>query len=168
MAAGITYTPIATQTVSGTSTVQIIFSSIPSTYTDLLIVANGSLTITDNTYIQYNVTGGTAYSGTYLTGSGSASASGRYTNNDRIVTDYTSYPTTTAGAWTALIHIMNYSNTSTFKTTLIRSNNAEIGTSASVHVWRNTSAISTVALQSSGSPRLGNGTTYTLYGIENA
>jgi hypothetical protein len=42
MAAGATYTPIATYTVSGSSTLTYTFSSIPSTYTDLVLVVNGS------------------------------------------------------------------------------------------------------------------------------
>ena len=165
MAAGSTYTPIATQTVSGTSTATVTFSSIAGTYTDLIIVANGSLTVLDNTYIQFNGTGGTAYSGTVLKGDGSAASSNRYSNNDRIVTDYSSYPNTTAGAWNAVIQVMNYANTTTYKTTLIRSNNAQNGTSASVHLWLNTSAITSIALQTTGTPKWGNGTTFTLYGI---
>lgn len=165
MAAGSTYTPIATQTVSGTTTASVTFSSIPSTYTDLIIVANGSLTVADNSYIQFNGSGGTAYSGTVLKGDGSAASSNRYSNNDRIVTDYTSYPTTTVGAWNAVIHFINYANTTTYKTTLIRSNNAQNGTSSSAHLWLSTAAITSIALQTQGTPKWGNGTTFTLYGI---
>jgi hypothetical protein len=165
MPAGSTYTPIATNTVSGTSTATVTFSSIAGTYTDLIIVANGSITVNDDTYIQFNGSGGTAYSGTYIAGNGTTASSGRYTSNDRIVNDYTSYPTTTGGAWTAIFHFMNYANTTTNKTVLIRSNNAVIGTNASVHRWASTSAITSIALQCTGTSKWGNGTTFTLYGI---
>ena len=43
MAAGNTYTPIATTTLSSSQN-DITFSSIPSTYTDLVIVFNGKST----------------------------------------------------------------------------------------------------------------------------
>jgi hypothetical protein len=165
MAAGSTYTPIATNTVSGTSTATVTFSSIAGTYTDLIIVANGSITVNDDTYVQFNGSGGTGYSGTYIAGNGSAASSGRYTSNDRIVADYTSYPTTTGGSWTAIYQFMNYSNATTYKTCLIRSNNAGVGTSASVHLWTSTAAITSIALQCTGTTKWGNGTTFTLYGI---
>jgi hypothetical protein len=165
MAAGATYTPIATTTVSGTSTATVTFSSIAGTYTDLIIVANGSITVTDDTYVQFNGSGGTGYSGTYIAGNGSAASSGRYTSNDSIVADYTSYPNTTGGAWTAIYQFMNYANTTTYKTCLIRSNNAGIGTNAGVHLWSSTAAITSIALKTQGTPKWGNGTTFTLFGI---
>ena len=168
MAAGGTYTPIATQTVSGSSTANSTFSSIPGTYTDLIIIANGYLTQLDNTYIQFNGTGGSGYSGTVFKGDASLASSNRYSSNDRIVTDYSSYPNTTSFAWNANIHIMNYANTSVNKTVLIRSNNADNGASLSGHLWASTSAITSIALQTTGTPKWGNGTTFTLYGIQAA
>jgi hypothetical protein len=165
MAAGATYTPIATTTVSGTSSATVTFSSIAGTYTDLIIVANGSITVTDDTYVQFNGFGGTGYSGTYIAGNGSAASSGRYTSNDRIVADYTSYPNTTGGAWTAIYQFMNYANTTTYKTCLIRSNNAGVGSNAGVHLWSSTAAITSIALQCTGTSKWGNGTTFTLFGI---
>ena len=35
-----TYTPIASSTVTGSSTTTVTFSSIPATYTDLIVVSN--------------------------------------------------------------------------------------------------------------------------------
>jgi hypothetical protein len=168
MAAGSTYTPIATNTVSGTSTATVTFSSISGSYTDLIIVANGSITVNDNTYVQFNSSGGTGYSGTYFTGNGTTAAAGTYTSNDRIVADYTSYPNTTGGAWTTIYHFMNYANTNTVKSCLIRANNAGIGTSLSTHSWNSSAAITSIALQCTGSSKWGNGTTFTLYGIQAA
>ena len=43
MAAGATYTPIATQT-PGSNTASISFSSIPGTYTDLVLVIDNAFT----------------------------------------------------------------------------------------------------------------------------
>jgi hypothetical protein len=164
MAAGSTYTPIATQTVSGTTTTSVTFSSISGSYTDLVIIANGNLSVADDTYVQINATS-SGYSGTVLRTDGTTASSLRYTSNNVIVADYTSYPNTTAANWNAIYQFMNYSNSTTYKTVLIRSNNASIGTSASVHLWQSTAAITSIALQALGGPKWGSGTTFSLYGI---
>ena len=55
MAAGSTYTPIATTTLGSAGTIT--FSSIPSTYTDLVIVLNGNgsrVAGTDDTGLRLN------------------------------------------------------------------------------------------------------------------
>ena len=61
---------------------------------------------------------------------------------------------------------MNYANTTTYKTAITRTTKAEGSTEASVGLWPNTAAISTVTVELSGS---GNtfvaGSTFTLYGI---
>ena len=79
MAAGATYTPIATQTTSG-STGAVTFSSIPQTYTDLVVVINTSLSGLCNSLLQFNGDTGSNYSGTVIGGSGSAPITGRGSN----------------------------------------------------------------------------------------
>jgi hypothetical protein len=59
---------------------------------------------------------------------------------------------------------MNYSNTTTFKTMLNRSNVPSTGTGATVGLWRNTAAISSLTITSE-SGNLQSGSTFTLYGI---
>jgi hypothetical protein len=69
-----------------------------------------------------------------------------------------------------IVHIMNYSNTTTYKTALIRANNAAVGVSLFAGLWRSTSAISTVAFTNAfpGSVSFATGSTCTLYGVKNA
>ena len=69
-----TYTAIATQTASG-STTALTFSSIPQTYTDLVIVCLLTAGNTGDAYLRYNSDTGTNYSDTALRGNGSAASS---------------------------------------------------------------------------------------------
>jgi hypothetical protein len=79
MAAASTYVPIATQTL-GSATASVTFSSIPATYTDLvLIVAAQNVTASgvNNMALVLNSDGGTNYSMTRLSGNGSTVSSDR-------------------------------------------------------------------------------------------
>jgi hypothetical protein len=78
MAAGATYFPIATTTL-GSSSASVTLSSIPSTYTDLLLVCNLTAnTAPLNMGIRFNSDTSSLYSGTALGGNGSTAASTRY------------------------------------------------------------------------------------------
>jgi hypothetical protein len=64
-----------------------------------------------------------------------------------------------------IIDIMDYSNTTTNKTNLTRSNNVGNGLAAVVGMWRNTNAITSIRFF----PDSGNfstGSTFRLYGIQ--
>ena len=68
-----TYVPIGTNTVSGTTTNLITFSSIPSTFTDLVLIDNGKFSASDNSYaMTFNGDTASNYSYTYLLGSGTS------------------------------------------------------------------------------------------------
>jgi hypothetical protein len=86
MAAGSTYTPIATTTL-GSSTSSYTFSSIPQTYTDLVLIVSGYGAASDGNSIVCRVGNGTVdsgtnYSTTRLSGSGSSASSGRSSGSD--------------------------------------------------------------------------------------
>jgi hypothetical protein len=59
---------------------------------------------------------------------------------------------------------MNYSNTTTYKAVLMRSDNADTATMANVGLWRSSTAIYQIDLVTSTST-FASGTTFTLYGI---
>jgi hypothetical protein len=161
MPAGPTYEPIATQTL-GSATASVTFSSIPSTYTDLVFVSNGSTsTATANILIQFNSDTATNYSRTRILGDGSTASSERASGNSSMA----------IGDWgtdrcAVVVSIQNYSNTTTNKTVLSRSN-SEGFVSAYVGLWRNTSAINSITFFKS-SANFTTGTTFTLYGIASA
>lgn len=161
-----TYEKIATNTVSGTSTTTVTFSSIPSTYTDLVMVVRGGC---DNGSLrmQFNSDTGTNYSVTVMAGTGSAANSTRQSNQNAILIAGI-YAAATATS-NSITQIQNYSNTTTYKTALSRNNEATGETNASVGMWRNTAAISTVSITAiNGTGTWFNGSTINLYGIKSA
>jgi len=166
MAAGSTYTPIATTTLVSAAA-SYTFSSIPSTDTDLVIVAQTSGDSGGpNFRAEFNGDSGTNYSNTRLYGDGSAVASDRTTNSTSMAIGILGTSATDFGVYT--FQIQNYANTTTYKTLLGRAGYSTSGyITASVCLWRSTAAITSVLLK----PSTGNfraGSTFTLYGIASA
>lgn len=166
MAAGSTYTPIATYTVPST-VATVSFSSIPSTYTDLVAVVQSATTPAGNDLrFRYNgdATGG-IYSSTILTGDGSTAQSA-IENGANVVTMLADYYAGVATTFTGMhiINIMNYSNTTTYKTAIARASRAATGTDAVVSTWRSTAAINSISFQVNGNSFIA-GSIFTLYGI---
>jgi hypothetical protein len=160
-----TYEKIATTTL-GSAQPSVTFSSISGAYTDIVIVCNvTAVSSTTGTSIQFNADTGSNYSQTWMRGSGSAASSGRDTSQTFINLNYYGDASTTAGAQTIVASVMNYSNTTTYKTLLSRGGNAESSTSAIVGLWRNTDAINRIDLEAT-STNYASGSTFTLYGIK--
>ena len=162
----VTYTPIATTTL-GTATNTVTFSSIANTYTDLILVFNGGVTTGSiNLRIRYNGDTATNYSNRDLTGDGTSATSHATTNETSILCNYFGYMTADQNT-NILINIMNYSNTTTYKTNLTRSNNSGNGTAATVGLWSSTAAINSVTVITSAN-NFSVGSTFSLYGIASA
>ena len=160
-----TYTPIATNTLSS-NTATVTFSSIPATYTDLVLVANTKNTTTGVNSLQMAFNSDTAsnYSFTILYGNGTSATSARYSSQTVGVAGWDS----TTNFTPTIINIQNYANTTTFKTAISRSSDAGGRVTAFVNLWRKTpEAITTVSLTSQSSQFV-TGSTFTLYGIKNA
>jgi uncharacterized membrane protein len=172
MAAGATYEPIATTTL-GSAAASYTFSSIPGTYTDLVLVSNvrtatsGSNAAFDSFGIYFNGTTGTSYSTTYILGNGTTATSSRGSNNAEIYPGEIAGFLATAGTFgSSIISINNYSNTTTFKTAVCRAGTANAYTAASVGLFRSTSAISSLTVRIyGGAKNLETGSSFTLYGI---
>jgi hypothetical protein len=163
MAAGATYTPIQTYTVSGTTTTTITFSGISGSYTDLVLVCSGNCN-SGTDYPRLRVGNGSAsatgYSDTTMQGNGTAASSGRETSQTGFV--FATYPATSARV-TTIFNFMNYSNTTTYKTVLMRDNNSAGNVTAGVMLWQSTSAINYIELFLTNN--FASGSTFTLYGI---
>jgi hypothetical protein len=163
MAAGATYTPIATTTL-GSSQATVDFTSISGSYTDLILIINcTTATSGDDLWIRVNSDTGSNYSLTQLSGNGTAAASTRRSAFSRFMAD-NAYPNTAQG-FNQIVHFMNYSNTTTYKTFLTRANRADLATGATVGLWRSTSAITSINLLLNASLNFASGSTFTLYGI---
>jgi len=164
MAAGSTYTPIATTTL-GSNQTSVTFSSLGS-YTDIIAITNVS---GNDGAICIRFNGATSnYSYTNLRGNGSTASSSRVTSATYIGS--TSNLSVTAGSLqTAIWNIQNYRNTSTYKTVLFRDGMASHITGTVAGLWSSYSAITSISF----SPEFGSnvfytGSTFTLYGIQEA
>lgn len=155
-----TYEPISTTTL-GSNTATVTFSSIPSTYTDLVLVFAGTMTTTNLIVMQFNGDTGTNYSETTLQGNGTTASSQRHSSATYIYLTSTNVGT---GQINGIIQVQNYSNTTTNKTALARINSASDVTAATVGLWRSTAAINSVSVISGSS--FATGATFTLYGIK--
>jgi len=162
-----TYEPIATTTL-GSAATSITFSSIPSTYTDLRLVLVSQTTnaTTGGMEFQFNSDTATNYSYTRLRGNGTAASSSQSANT---TAGYGGYVVISSNWSMNTIDIFSYAG-STYKTALSTSAADQNGSGDVwniVSLWRSTSAITSVKLNST----VGNfatGTTATIYGIKSA
>ena len=168
MAAGSTYSPIATTSL-GSAVSSYTFSSIPSTYTDLVLIANFDGSVSSYTTLTFNGVTGTSYSRTRLIGNGSAATSDRTANTAGII----NLTYNTAGTpVTGIYQIFNYANTTTYKTVICRDASQPDDVAAHVGMFRGstgsaTDAITSITLtKASGNYTVGS--TFTLYGIASA
>ena len=164
-----TYEPIATTTLgSAQSTVD--FSSISGSYTDIVVVGNlGISTASENVLFRVgngSIDTGSNYSSTELYGTGSSAGSQRTSSATGARISFAgSFNTAVDGNF--ILHLMNYANTTTYKSFLSRFNSTAAtypATAAYASLWRSTSAINTLRFYTTGGNFLAN-STFTLYGI---
>ena len=160
MAAGKTYEPIATNTL-GSAAASVTFSSISGSYTDLVIVYDGRGTSGTSLYLQFNGDSSSNYSHTRILADGSSAISQRGSNNT--IGSFISIVSTTQN--NVIAQVQNYSNSTTYKTTLARSNNTTGYTGAYVSLWRSTAAINSITITTGTADTYVAGSTFTLYGI---
>ena len=167
MAAGSTYTPIATSTL-GSNTATVTFSSI-SGYTDLVMVFNGLVVQnSDAIWLQFNSDSSTNYSWTRLTGNGTTAASSRSSSTAGTSNWYggSANGISNSSNSTVILQVFNYANSTTYKSWISRT--ASLGVECSQGLWRNTAAITSITLGVEGSRNYASGSTFTLYGIASA
>ena len=169
MPAAQTYEPIATNTL-GSATNTVTFSSISQAYTDLILVCTGknsnSFDGIDIRVGNGSLDTGSNYSQLMANGNGSSAQSSADSN----ATSMTNMGITSSSTEQVSIYqFMNYSNTTTYKTVLGRSNVTDFRVAAIAGLWRSTSAINTISLRSdNASYNFTVGSTFTLYGIKAA
>lgn len=164
MAAGITYDKIATTTLASntTTTTFIEFTSIPGTYTDLVLIVQGTANTSLDTWMRFNTDTASNYSETRMYSDGSSAVSDRRTSQTACAVGVLG---TSQG--NLIINVMNYANTTTYKTSLSRSA-SNWGTAGVATLWRSTSAITTIQIGNPYAGYVAAGTTATLYGIKAA
>lgn len=157
-----TYEPIASTTISGSSTNSVTFSSIAADWTDLILVAHYSLTGSALPQIQFNSDTGGNYSDTDLTGSGASASSGRDSNQTKGYLGNNGQNNNVIVA-----NIMSYANTNVYKTVLSSYANAGAAVDRRVNLWRSTSAITAVKFYLSAN-NFADGATISLFGVKAA
>jgi hypothetical protein len=169
MAAANTYVSIASTTLTANQN-GLTFSSIPSTYTDLVLVYQAkSVTGTGafDVYAQFNSDTGTNYSARLITNDNGTTFNYFTSNAPSMLSDFAG--SVADGVFNLnIMHFMNYSNTTTYKTVLTRAGRAS-GTGGGVDMlvgmWRSTAAINTIYLIGNS---FATGSTFNLYGIKAA
>jgi len=164
MAAGNTYTQIASTTLGSTANT-VTFSSIAATYTDLVLVINAQCQTSSGQglYLQYNSDTATNYSSTVLYGNGSSALSTR--TSSVVKAGIGNIDTSNYG--TTIVNIQNYSNATTYKTAISRSNAPANYVLSYVSLWRATAAINSLTILLDTAP-FNSGSTFNLYGITSA
>jgi hypothetical protein len=161
------YEVISTQTL-GSAVETVTFSSIPQTYTDLVVVINAFSSATSNLYITFNGDTAANYSRTVLWGGAGASGSIRSSGANFIDITYYGRIWDNQGTSVHTANIMNYSNTTTNKTVLARASSQQEGVEAAAGLWRSTAAITSITFDLVLTRTFSVGSTLTLYGIKAA
>jgi len=168
-----TYSLIASTTLGSTSS-DVTFTAIPSTFTDLVLRL--SIRRTNNgvslyTLMRLNGLTTTIYSTTMLNGSGSAASSNRLSSNDYATTGWTSGNDATANTFGSTeIYIPNYTGTvakpiGSFG--VAESNATAVDMLVAANLVNLTSAVSSIQFNVLGLPYAA-GSSFYLYGIKNS
>ena len=164
----LTYEPIATTTIT-TATHPVTFSSIPSTYTDLIAVVSPIGTAGNyDLSIRFNSDSSTNYSWTGINFNADNSGAVYSTRGTSTTFIPTSTNVATVTPYPVIIHIQDYANTSIFKTSISRIARETYANALNIGMWRSTSAINEVSfiLTGGGSTTFKSGTVISLYGIK--
>jgi hypothetical protein len=161
-----TYVALAQHTISS-SVASYNFASIPQGYTDLVLILDVVSTSASGNYVHLQYNGdagvGSLYSTTVYTGTGTnPPTTTRFTNRANFNIDYFATPNTSKG--NRIVQIMGYSNSTTFKTAIVRANSAATGVDATIGMWRNTAPITSILI-THDTAQFAVGSTFSLYGI---
>ena len=167
-----TFIKIQTVTVGSGGSATIDFTSIPQTYTDLMLYCSIRTTrasVVDGISVTFNNTY-TGSSNRELYGSGSGTGSGTDASGSYV--GYVSGDTATASVFgNSMLYVPNYTksqNKSSFGFS-ISENNATAGyTSIEANLWSNTDAINRITLASYLGNTIMQHSTATLYGIKSS
>ena len=173
MTAGPTYTSIASQILSSDAA-SITFSSISGAYTDLVISAsvlgkNVGAAGANTQFLTFNGDTGANYSKTQMTGlSTSASSYTVLGASSMNLGNANEANSNTLDFSPQIYQIMNYANTTTYKSVLGRANDVlstSSRTAALIGLWSSTAAITSITLSTDSSGGWYAGSTFSLYGI---
>ena len=167
---------LITSTTLGASATSVTLSSIPSTYTDLVVrISARTDRGTTSTGIRLTFNGSSAanYSYTYVLGNGSAASSSFTSNNTLATFGSANAATSTANTFSShelYIPSYNASQNKPFSSfNAFENNTTAAEVSAYANLWSNTSAISSITFTQAGSgTSFVTGSSFYLYGVKNS
>lgn len=162
-----TYEPIASTTL-GSAAASVTLSSLPSTYTDLVVVlwGKGNDTNARSHAIRFNSDTGSNYSVTLLDGNGSTASSSRASS--QVLAFVGAMSRSTDSPSPTIVHVMSYANTNVYKTVLSASAVSELNVRRYVNLWRSTSAIDSITWLRNDGTNIAAGSQIAVYGIKAA
>lgn len=156
-----TYDSIATTTLTSPSS-SVTLSSIPQTFTDLVLVINAKSS-SGNFYPVMYVNSASMSQRVYLIANASGGAGAGISADNYIVGENLVYDTGFLA--TFVMHFMSYSNSTTYKSVIVRNNNPSRGTELLLSSRFSLDAITSINIAGS---TFDTGTTFMLYGIKAA
>ena len=169
-----TYEAIATVTVGSGGAANIEFTSIPATYTDLVIytsLRDSASTTSTNYGIRLNGLSTTIYSRKYVYGTGSSAGSATGSGEDQMFIGYSNSNTATANTFgNGSIYIPNYTSSaskSVSSDTVAETNGTTISMALAAGLAATSAAVTSVTVLPWTAPFL-QYSTATLYGIKNS
>lgn len=168
-----THEKIASYTVTGSTTANIILSSIPQTYSDLKLVLSlrNNVAVTSSNVLLYfnNDTTGSNYSNLFGQANGSSVGTGIVA---AMINDVPGTSITSGYFGNTEVYIFDYANTSFYKHFQSRSSNDYNNTTSymmnTVNRWQSSAAINSIRLENRTSGSFTQHSTVTLYGIKNS
>lgn len=162
-----TYVPLATYTVTGSPDNEVVFSSVPATYRDLILMVSAKSTenvLARDIIYRLNNDSGNNYSRVQMFGDSSGASSYAASSDPGI------YAVTTAnsssGFGLSVLQFMDYAQTDKHKTVLVRANApGAFYTSAVAFRWANTAAITSITMVPNLGASFAVGSTFSIFGI---
>ena len=175
MASAETYEPIKTYYSSSGTDTEVIFSSIPQNYTDLVVHCFHGNTIGSYYWLMFQVGNGSAdtgnnYYSTIIDSNNTTYNSSRYNANNNMKMGGSG----NGGKTTNIGYIFDYANTTTWKSSLSSYGHAQGSPQTNswvgdiVTTWKNTAAINYIRITNEGGNVFAGDTIFTLYGVKAA
>jgi hypothetical protein len=136
-----------------------VFSGLPQTFRDLILVVDATSTSTRGLQIRVNGDASGSYSYVYANGDGSSATSAAASGQ----TSFTQGAVATSRT-NNIFQFMDYSATDKQKTLLSRFNGASLSTQMAAERWANTAAINSITLFVTVNP-FAVGSTFTIFGV---
>lgn len=159
-----TYDLVASNVLS-TNATSVTFSSISSSYRDLIIVITARQTSgTGQNQLRFNSDSGGNYANVSMEGTGAVAQSAYASTNAWWYINYNNGDLDSSFT-TSIVNIFDYAQSNKQKTGLSRGNSMGSGTSvgANAHRWASNSAINTILIQASGTYAAGS--SFYIYGL---